>query len=108
MLYRPVSLVIVERVPSIITGLETSTATPGRTAPVASFTCPAIELCPKAAGAARMRTANTVNPSMLFFCMCQFIIGLPPGDRQLTTGRDGRQEDESIKSALHKSERHLE
>src|SRR5690348_1802336 len=58
MLYRPLSLVIVLRTPSINTGLETSTETPGRTAPDESLTNPAIELCPNAAGAAKITNAK--------------------------------------------------
>src|SRR5262245_58210611 len=48
MLYFPASSVMVERTPPISAGLETSTVTPGRTAPDASLTTPVIELCANA------------------------------------------------------------
>src|SRR5215831_12626787 len=62
-LYWPVPSVTTERVFSMSAGLEASTVTPGKTAPVTSLTTPAmlLSLCAsKTAGTARIPTLATV------------------------------------------------
>src|SRR5215831_5358162 len=51
--YWPASFVVVDLVFSISAGLAASTVTPGRTAPVTSFTTPAMALCATARSAAK-------------------------------------------------------
>src|SRR5439155_5209013 len=60
MRYWPASFVVAVLTFSISTGLLASTVTPGRTAPVVSFTTPAIALCACAArGRIRQTTTRT-------------------------------------------------
>src|SRR5262245_7782316 len=62
--YWPVLSVVVEREPSMSDGLDTSTVTPGRTAPDGSFTIPAIALCANDVDAAPMAT-NTSDSTLI-------------------------------------------
>src|SRR5258706_9694679 len=59
-LYNPSLSVSTERTLSIRTGLAASTETPGSTAPVASFTTPAMALCAEATLGSMTTTAATI------------------------------------------------
>src|SRR5260221_701241 len=67
-LYCPAPSVVTDRVFSIRTSLATSTVTPGRTAPDASLTTPAIVLCARAA-VDPARHASTTSTGTLFGIM---------------------------------------
>src|SRR5438034_1071207 len=68
--YWPRSSVVAERVFSIRTGLLASTVTPGITAPVVSFTTPAIALvCAKAVLDAAIHTPTTTAASLDILAM---------------------------------------
>src|SRR5260370_33317413 len=64
MVYAPLSLLIVERDLSISAGLLASTETPGRTAPLWSFTTPANALCARASGTSAVTYSNETKTPM--------------------------------------------
>ena len=57
--YRPCASVTADRAPSMSAGLEASTVTPGKTAPVVSVTWPAIALCACAAIGSMLKNSDS-------------------------------------------------
>src|SRR5437867_6444950 len=75
-LYPPLSSVRVERDFSISAGLLASTETPGRSAPVWSFTRPVKVLCARPSGTSAARHTNETKTPMVTGIVVDFLIPL--------------------------------
>src|SRR2546425_10123617 len=77
MVYAPLSLVTVERDLSISAGLLASTETPGRTAPLWSFTTPVNALCARVSGTSAVKYSNETKTPMATRLVLDFLIPSP-------------------------------